>query len=147
MKIRYKVSIHVRKGKKNETHISYLWKNKKSDKYGVVQIDYCCKSMETATAHGFITVELSQYHFVEIKHEERQIKLKEPLVCLYSMNESGYGNDGCPHEEMVLPITNCPFCTEKIEYECVEKKRVTHECIKIKKEYEECEDKITEEIL
>ena len=147
LKLRYKIQIHRRKGKKNETRISYHWKNKKSDQYGKAQLDYCCNEFQHAFDYGFITVETDQRHFQGIKYEERGIRLKEPVICLKTMNEEGYGDEGCPHEEMVLTINNCPFCTSKIEYECVEKKRITHECIKVKREYEDCEDKITEEIL
>ena len=146
LKLRYKIEIHKRKGKKNETYIKYHWKNKKSDKYGSAQIDYCCNQMDSALG-AFVTVETDQNHFTGIKYEDKRTRLKEPIICLHSMDESGYGDEGCPHEEIVLPINNCPFCAAKIEYECIEKKRITHECVKVKREYEDCEDKTTEEIL
>lgn len=149
MKLSYKIHTHRYpddKKRKNIIAIIYHWKNKKSDENSTPQFDYCCKDIESAIDHGFITVELSQNHFIGLKYEERRIDLKEPLVCLHSMDESGYGNDGCPHEEIVLPISNCPFCTAKIITECVEKKRITHTCKKTSRVVQECEDNTTEEI-
>lgn len=147
MKVNYKIEIHKRKGKKNDVMVILSWKNKKSNRYAERHIEYCCDEMKTAFDYGFITIERTQQHFRSIKYDEKNVKLKQPIVCLFSMNENGYGDDQCPHEEMSLPITYCPFCTKEIVTVCVERKRITHECKKVKHTYEECEDKITEEIL
>ena len=146
MKVRYKVEIHRRKGQKNETKFSWHWKTKKSDKYASSQIDFCCDEMKNAYDQGFITIPYVNHDRIDMKYDERREKATEPIVCLHSMNEDGYG-ESCPHNDAVLPIKHCPFCTAKIETELVEKKRITHECKMVKKTYEECEDKVTEEIL
>lgn len=147
MKLKYKLEIHKRKGEKNKNVIRWHWKNKKSDKYALPQIEYCCVEIEKAIGHGFISIETTQTTLVDIKYDERSYMLKEPSVCLSTYSEDGFNDDGCPHEEKTIAITRCPFCAAPITTELVEKKRVTHECKKVKKTYEECEDKVTEEIL
>ena len=147
MKVNYKIEIHKRKGKNNDTMLILSWRDRKSDKWAVRHEDYCCDAMKDAVDQGFITIERNKQNFRGVKYDERNVKLKEPLVCLNSMNDGGFGDEGCPHEEMVLPITNCPFCTALIVYNLVEKKRITHICKKIKHTYEECEDQTKEEIL
>lgn len=147
MKLKYKVEIHRRKGEKNKTVFKWHWKNKKSDEYAKPQLEYCCEQMEYAFNHGFIGIEIDQRNMQHIKYNDRYKALKEPMICLTTFNENGFGDDGCPHEEQVLEIKNCPFCQKPIEKEIIEKKRVTHECIKKTVKVEECEDKVTEEIL
>lgn len=149
MKVSYKTEIHRRKGKKNEIKFKLSWKNKKSDKWSQRHIEYCCDGMKNGVAEGFISTEVSNRLFINNKNKFKidDERFKEPVVCLYSLNENGYGDEGCPHEEMVLPITHCPFCSAIIEIINVEKKRITHTCKKVKRQYEECEDQIKEEIL
>ncbi len=147
MKVNYKIEVHRREKEKNDTILKLSWKNKKSDRWAVRHEDFCCDAMKDAHDQGFITVEINKQSFRDIKYDERDIKLKEPVVCLNSMNEDGYGDEGCPHQEMVLPITNCPFCTASITTNLIEKKRITHTCKKVKHTYEECEDQVKEEIL
>ncbi len=146
MKVNYKIEIHRREKKKNDTILKLSWKNKKSDRWAVRHEDFCCDAMKNAMDHGFITIEINKQNFRDVKYDQKYNKLKEPVVCLNSMNEHGF-DEGCPHEEMVLPITNCPFCTALIVYNLVEKKRITHICKKVKHTYEECEDQTKEEIL
>jgi len=148
MKVQYKQEIHRRKGKKNDTHLRFSWKDNPKDDWGSRHEIYCCDEMKQAVSHGFITVESTKTNFIGIKWNEKEERLKVPLVCLSTMNENGGDfNDDCPHEEEVLPIKHCPFCTAEITTECLEKKRITHTCKKVQKTYEECEDKVEEEIL
>lgn len=149
MKVSYKIEIHRRKGKVNETILKLRWKNKKSDKWALQHIDFCCLSIKDALDKGFISIEVTQEHFKELNYNDRQFKLKEPVICMCTMNEDGWGgmDEGCPHEETVIPIKHCPFCSTIIETELVEKTRITHECKKVKRSYVECEDKTKVEVI
>lgn len=143
--VNYKLQIHNRKGKKNETIIiTNLRDNKKEC---IDNKTYCCEKIKEAFSLGFISVETDQRNFANIKYSEKQIRLDEPVVCLNTFSDTGYSDEGCPHEESVLPINNCPFCQAEIEFICLEKKKIIHECVKKKRIYEECEDKTTEVIL
>ena len=149
MKLSYKIHIHRHpdnKKKKNQIMLITSWKPDKS-KYHETQIEYCCDEMKQAVDRGYIIVATNKQNFNHIKYEERKKPLQEPLICLRTFDEmSGWNRDESP-EEFNLPISHCPFCTENIKIECVEKKLITHTCKKVTKKYESCEDQTREEIL
>lgn len=147
MKVSYKIEIHRRKGKVNDTILKLRWKNKKSDKWALQHIDFCCLSIKDALDKGFITIEITQQYFKHLNYNDRKLKMKEPTVCLYTMNENGWGDEGCPHQGVAIPIKHCPFCSTIIETELVEKTRITHEYKKVKRSYVECEDKTKVEVI
>jgi len=149
LKLRYKIYIHRYpddKKRNNQTIIITSWKTKKSE-YHENQIDFCCDSFKQAVGYGYIVIVTNKQNFQHLKYDERKEEFKEPVICLRTFDEqSGYDRDE-GLDEWNLPISNCPFCTAKIETELVEKKRITHTCKKVKKTYESCEDEVTEEDL
>jgi len=151
MKLLYKIHIHRYpddKKRKNTTHIITAWKTANSKyEYGETQFDYCCENMKTAVGFGYVIIATDKRNFNHIKYDERRGKFGEPVICLRTFDESsGYDRDESI-DEWNMPISNCPFCSAKIEIELVEKKRITHTCKKTSRVVEECEDQTTEEIL
>ena len=104
--------------------------------------------MKTAVGFGYVTIATDKQNFNHIKYDERKEKFEKPVICLKTFDEStGYDRGYEPVDEWNIPISNCPFCSAKIEIELVEKKRITHTCKKTSRTIEESEDQTSEEIL
>ncbi len=139
MNLQYAIMIHRypdEKKRRNET-LSSIVHGKPRDNEGPVQYPYCCSEMESAFKRGHITIAHDQRNFY-VKYEERSKKLKEPAVCLKTFDEDHDYDSSL--DEYNMPISFCPFCSEKITFELIEKKKITHTCKKIEKRYQECID-------
>ena len=146
MKLYYKIHIHRYpddKKQNNRTVFGVLYK-KENGKPVSGKYDYCCSEMKTAFDYGHIVIRHDKRNF-HVKYDEKSQQLKEPVLCLKSFDES-FDYDSGPDEDN-LPILFCPFCAEKIIFELVEKKKITHTCKKTSRTIEECKDQKEEETI
>ena len=146
MNLEYSINIHHYpddKKQNNRTVMGVLYK-KENGKTIPREYDYCCDGMKSAFDYGHVTIAYDQRNF-HVKYYEKSKHLKEPTLCLKSFDETFDYDSGLDEEN--LPIKFCPFCSEEIIFELIEKKKITHRCKKVTKTYEECEDKREEEIL
>lgn len=149
MKLSYKIHIHRYpddRTRKNTTHIITGWL-KKGDEYAKTKYKFCCPQIEKAVNYGYIVIAVTQLNFNHIKYKERKDELTAPVICLRTFDETSCYDIDDSLDEFNMPISNCPFCTAKIEIILVEKKRITHKCKKSSRMVEECEDTTTEEII
>lgn len=139
MKVQYRREIHVHEDldyDKNRLHL--------------IGETVCCDEMEKNSE--FVEIETYANSVISYVREHSPKNkwgtgvfnhdMDKPLLVI--QGSEGYGED---QSKLSIPIHNCPWCKESYEFECIETKKITHTCKKVMKEYEECVDETSEELL
>ena len=129
---------------KREIHVYEDKKRKNQNRLKIQKFKYCCTSFENSEIVRIQTYANSVRSYIREKGQGAyNHDMEKPLLVIITM-ENEY-DDGC--SELSVPINNCPWCKEEYEFKLIETRKITHTCRKVKKEYEECIDETSEEIV